>query len=425
MAPEEKPYRVYRGGRRGPKLPTLSRPKRGKGRPTSPKRARKGPVRPPWRRALRWVGIGFSIFVLWVAAWSLAGYFSFRDGVKAANKRLPASAAKQLSGDGGFPLTSPTTILLLGTDRRPGDREPRADSMMLVRTDPDHHRFTYLSIPRDLRVDIPGHGLEKVNTAYHIGGAALAIRTVKTFTEIPIDHVAVVDFQRFKELIDSIGGIDITVPRPILSNKFECPYDAQRCQTWDGWRFSKGRQHMDGRRALVYSRISSNVLDPSENDITRAERQQQVTQAIADKLVGVGTFLRMPFNGDELLRPLATDLSANQLLQLGWVKFRVGGTIRCRLGGDPETIGRESVIVPSEENRNVISMFMCIELMLNAVNLTFVAFSSYFRDVTGQLFVFIVMTVAAAEAAVGLGIIIAIFRNRESLNVDDANILKL
>ncbi len=85
------------------------------------------------------------------------------------------------------------------------------------------------------------------------------------------------------------------------------------------------------------------------------------------------------------------------------------------------TIGATGVLI----KRNIISMFMCIELMLNAVNLTFVAFSSYFRDVTGQLFVFIVMTVAAAEAAVGLGIIIAIFRNRESLDVDDANMLKL
>jgi NADH-quinone oxidoreductase subunit K len=85
------------------------------------------------------------------------------------------------------------------------------------------------------------------------------------------------------------------------------------------------------------------------------------------------------------------------------------------------TIGVVGVII----KRNVISMFMCIELMLNAVNLTFVAFSSYFRDVTGQLFVFIVMTVAAAEAAVGLGIILAIFRNRESLDVDEANLMKL
>ncbi|MBA3242839.1 MAG: NADH-quinone oxidoreductase subunit NuoK [Acidobacteria bacterium] len=85
------------------------------------------------------------------------------------------------------------------------------------------------------------------------------------------------------------------------------------------------------------------------------------------------------------------------------------------------TIGVVGVIT----KRNVIAMFMCIELMLNAVNLTFVAFSRYFGDVTGQLFVFIVMTVAAAEAAVGLGIIIAIFRNRESLNVDEASVLKL
>jgi NADH-quinone oxidoreductase subunit K len=85
------------------------------------------------------------------------------------------------------------------------------------------------------------------------------------------------------------------------------------------------------------------------------------------------------------------------------------------------TIGVVGVLI----KRNVISMFMCIELMLNAVNLTFVAFSSFFRDVQGQLFVFIVMTVAAAEAAVGLGIIIAIFRNRESLDVDDASVLKL
>jgi NADH-quinone oxidoreductase subunit K len=85
------------------------------------------------------------------------------------------------------------------------------------------------------------------------------------------------------------------------------------------------------------------------------------------------------------------------------------------------TIGAAGVLL----KRNVISMFMCIELMLNAVNLTFVAFSSFFRDVSGQLFVFIVMTVAAAEAAVGLGIIVAIFRNRETVDVDESNILKL
>jgi NADH-quinone oxidoreductase subunit K len=85
------------------------------------------------------------------------------------------------------------------------------------------------------------------------------------------------------------------------------------------------------------------------------------------------------------------------------------------------TIGAVGVFI----KRNTITIFLCIELMLNAVNLTFVALSSYFGELGGQLVVFIVMTVAAAEAAVGLAIIISVFRNRESLNVDDADTLKL
>lgn len=85
------------------------------------------------------------------------------------------------------------------------------------------------------------------------------------------------------------------------------------------------------------------------------------------------------------------------------------------------TIGVIGVLI----QRNVISLFMCIELMLNAVNLSLVAFSRFLGNATGQLFVFIVMAVAAAEAAVGLAIIITLFRNRETLNVDDADLLKL
>lgn len=74
--------------------------------------------------------------------------------------------------------------------------------------------------------------------------------------------------------------------------------------------------------------------------------------------------------------------------------------------------------------RNAIIIFMCIELMLNAINLTFVAFSSYLGNINGQIFVFIIMTVAAAEAAVGLAIVIALFRNKETINIDEINILK-
>lgn len=90
------------------------------------------------------------------------------------------------------------------------------------------------------------------------------------------------------------------------------------------------------------------------------------------------------------------------------------------LSGILFSIGSVGVIY----KRNAIGMFMCIELMLNAVNLTFVGFSRYYADTNGQLFVFIVMSVAAAEAAVGLGIIITFFRNKESVDVDEASLLK-
>ena len=84
------------------------------------------------------------------------------------------------------------------------------------------------------------------------------------------------------------------------------------------------------------------------------------------------------------------------------------------------TIGTVGVIF----KRNVISMFLCIELMLNAVNLSFVAFSSFLNQVHGQIFVFFVMVVAAAEAAVGLAIAIVLHRNRSTLSVDEADIMK-
>ncbi len=84
------------------------------------------------------------------------------------------------------------------------------------------------------------------------------------------------------------------------------------------------------------------------------------------------------------------------------------------------TVGVAGVII----RRNAIVVFMCIELMLNAVNLTLVAFSSFLGDATGQMLVFFVMVVAAAEAAVGLAIIIALFRNKQTVNIDEINILK-
>jgi len=368
MAAGDKPYRVYKGGRARGKVPLPSRPgldetppgrKDGDGPERTP-----GPGRPPrpgfgWKRALL---LALGVLVILFVLWGVASYLSFRSGIAAANRRLPKSAKAALTKQGGLLVSQPTTILLLGTDHndtraRAGDRH--SDSILLVHTDPGKHRIAYLSIPRDLRVEIPGYGNEKINAAMQLGGPALAVKAVSQFTGLPINHVAVVDLASFKDLIDSLGGITVNVPERILSNRFDCPFKTQsRCNQWHGWSFEKGPQHMNGQRALVYSRIRENQLNPADSDITRGGRQQAVLQAVAGKLASVGTAVQLPWIGADLLKPLATDLSAGQFLQLGWVKFRApsGRVLHCRLGGSASSIGGESVIVSTQENFAVVRM---------------------------------------------------------------------
>ncbi len=356
MAVGEKPYRRYRGGRAKGKVP-LERTKR-------PAKSPAAPSAPGSRRRWgRWVLLGVGVLVILFLVWGALGYLSFSRGVNEANERLPRRAENQLAPLGGSLLTTPATTLVVGTDggSSPGrEGARRSDSLLLMRTDPGTHRISYLSIPRDLRVDIPGYGSGKINAANQVGGPALTLATVRNLTGLPIHHVIVVDFDGFKDLIDALGGIEITVPKPILSNRFDCPHSPRRCASWEGWRFGKGKQHMDGRRALVYSRIRTNQLDPSESDITRTARQQAVAEAVGGEVASFGTFVRLPFMGDSLASPLATDLSAWELAQLGWVRFRSdsGRSLRCRLGGEPGTVGGESVIIGGEDNVATIGMFL-------------------------------------------------------------------
>lgn len=368
MARDDKPYRVYRGGRVKGKVPTLPRPERSsRANGRAPVAKVSGPA-PPRRRRRRlgWgrrVSLVLSLLVLLAIVWAVASYLAFRDGVAEANARLDARTRAALAPQEGLLLSQPTTTLLLGTDhanRRDRASARRSDSILLVRSDPRRGRIAYLSIPRDLRVDVPGLGPSKINAAFQVGGAPLALETVRTFTGLPINHVAIVDFGSFVELVDALGGVDVDVPRRIIGNKFDCPFATQaECDRWPGWRFGTGKQHMNGRRALVYSRIRKNQLDSGESDLTRAERQQQVLQAITAKLTSPRTALRMPFVGDELLQPLTTDLGTWELVQLGWSKLRSddGRALHCRLGGDAIDIAGQAFISPTEENRTTIAMF--------------------------------------------------------------------
>ncbi len=376
---EEKPYRVYRGGRAQGKVPLERReresrrarrtdgqgPEKGSGRIT-----RKGD-RPARRRLWlgwtwrRWTLVTILGLIVLAAVWGVAGYLSVSSGVSDANARLPKDVRPVLTPDTGLLFSSPTTILLLGTDHATGKgsagrgADQHSDSITLLHTDPGRHRLVYLSIPRDLRTSVPGYGDQKINAAMQFGGPKLAVRTIDELVgkALPINHVVMVDFNQFEKLIDAVGGITVNVPENILSNRFDCPYSTvQRCAQWKGWRFHKGPTHMTGHQALIFSRIRENQLDPSWTDFARQHDQQLVEQATLSKLSSPTLFFSLPFRGSSLLAPIATDLSTWQLLQLAWVKFRssTGNTLHCRLGGTAETIAGGSYIVGNEQNIQVI-----------------------------------------------------------------------
>jgi hypothetical protein len=113
---------------------------------------------------------------------------------------------------------------------------------------------------------------------------------------------------------------------------------------------------MDGRRARVYSRIRENKLNPRETDITRGERQQAVIQALLSRLTSPGVLIKLPFIGGDIMRPLTTNLSAGQMIQLALVKKR-SHELHCRIGGTPQGFGG-GYLSPDEEARRTLAAFL-------------------------------------------------------------------
>lgn len=370
--PGEKPYRVYRGGRTKGTVPLQRREREARRAVRSDSAPAPGRIveRPPRRRRLwlgwtwrRWTLVTILGLLVLFVIWGALGYLSVSSGVSDANKRLPQSVRPALTPDSGLLLSSPTTILLLGTDHATGKGstgrsvDDHSDSITLLRTDPAHHRLYYLSVPRDLQTEVPGHGQQKINAAMQFGGPKLAVQTLDKLLGpgMPINHVVIVDFNQFEQLIDAVGGITVDVPEDILSNRFDCPYKTQqRCLQWKGWRFHKGPTHMTGHEALIFSRVRENQLDPSWTDFNRQHNQQLVQQATLSKLSNPTRFFSLPFSGSSLLKPIATDLSTWKLMQLAWVKFRSGSTVHCRLGGTSLTDSLGDVVIGNEGNIQVI-----------------------------------------------------------------------
>jgi len=196
--------------------------------------------------------------------------------------------------------TRPLNVLLLGSDSRisAGDATQwsygaqRTDAIMLVHVQGDRKAAQVVSIPRDTWVPIPGHGSAKINAAFSWGGMPLMVRTVEALSGLKIDHVAVVDFDGFKQLTDDLGGVDITIAKATKDER----------ATW-----TAGEHHMDGATALKYVRQRHNLPG---GDFDRVKRQQNWIRAVVSKLGASGT-LRNPVALDRALTTLSKSVSTD------------------------------------------------------------------------------------------------------------------
>ncbi|NLG64591.1 MAG: LCP family protein [Actinobacteria bacterium] len=277
-----------------------------------------------------------------VGAWSLFAWRTVDAAVQSANGRLNRETIAALTPDAGSIFSQPTTVLVLGVDKRAND-PGRSDSILLLRTNPHTGTMSQLSIARDMRVQVPGHGMGKINTGYFWGGAALAVKTVEQFTGIPINHVVVVKFNGFQKAIDAVGGVDVLVPKTIVSW-----YSGNTTVT-----FKKGWNHMDGKRAMIYARVRK-----VDDDFHRQARQQQVVQALQQKMMSWKRLPKLPSVGAQVLDGLSTDLTTWELAQLVWRAWRAKTTHRYVLTGTPAMIGGQSYVVSNrQENLRMIEQF--------------------------------------------------------------------
>jgi LCP family protein required for cell wall assembly len=315
---------------------------------------------PPRRRRIT-VGRVVKWLVLAVVGWILLSVVLFLISATLRQDQVPGSAGAELAG-GGVGLTSPQTTLVLGSDlRSPSTKEPgastsgpsRSDSILLLRFGGGHS--AKLSIPRDTVVDIPGHGRDKINAAYAVGGAALTIRTIEQFLGIDVDHVFLVNFSNFPALIDAMGGIDYTggcvVSR--INGGFKNGGFTLRLKS--------GTTHIDGRQALALARTRKNECSSREDDRTRARRQQKILSAMKSQVFSPGGFLRLPLISWNVPKSVQSDMGGPKLLAYA-IGLAVNGNAPTRVlkpsGVERLPNGGDGLDVTDAEKRAEVQRFL-------------------------------------------------------------------
>lgn len=196
-------------------------------------------------------------------------------------------------------------VLMMGVDERSDDTSNRTDTMILANINNKDDRVSLLSIPRDTKVDLPGHGVNKINAANQYGGPEMAMDVVSDLTGVPVDYYIITNFNGFQGIVDALGGVTIDVEKPMHyhENAYGGAYNID---------LDAGVQRLDGDQALQYARFRHDAL----GDITRTQRQLKLLTAIGDEVMKPSSLIKMPKLVPEVYKNVDTNLGLSQLASL-------------------------------------------------------------------------------------------------------------
>ncbi|OCA87701.1 LytR family transcriptional regulator [Bacillus sp. FJAT-27225] len=292
------------------------------------------------KKKSHWVRILFiSLFILLLAVgtYAFTVYRSLTAAVDTMQQPIDRDKSPKREEQVTFEKQEPFSVLLLGVDERKGDRG-RSDTMIVLTVNPNQKSVKMLSIPRDTRTDIVGHGtVDKINHAYAFGGVEMSMNTVENFLDIPIDYYAQINMEGFKDIVDAVGGIKV-------NNTLDF--------TYDGKHFPKGEIKLTGAEALKYSRMR--YEDP-RGDFGRQNRQRDIIQAVLKEGASFSSLTNFGDIFKALGKNVRTNLSFDQMMDIQKnYKPAVGNVQQVEIKGDGTIINKIwYYIVPDDEKQKI------------------------------------------------------------------------
>ncbi|CAJ1003547.1 LCP family protein required for cell wall assembly [Brevibacillus aydinogluensis] len=249
----------------------------------------------------------------------------------------------------------PFLLLVIGTDSRDGE-QARSDTMMLAAVHPSKQQVHLVSIPRDSYMELPGKGYDKLNHAMAYGGPKLVKQSLERFFNLKIDRYVTIDFEGFRQVVDTLGGVQIEVKKRM---KYTDPSDDTYID------LKPGLQTLNGQQALDYVRYRKSDIGREDSDYQRIARQQEIVQALIDKGTSAQALVKAFSLMDILGSHIKTDLTDREIasLLLAYGDTEPNALTTDTLTGADERIWHNGVLgwyhlVPKEERSRVRQLLM-------------------------------------------------------------------